>query len=73
MTSDEVEASVRRMGLSLCAVGLLAAAIGGGWLLFASADRPAQLVIGGLVTALVGALVLLFVPDRLPPEERERE
>lgn len=71
MASEEVEASVRRLGFSLSAVGVLAAAVGGAGLVFTSSQRAAQLAIGGLVTALIGAIVLLFVPDRLPPEERE--
>lgn len=72
VASEEVESSVRRLGASLSAVGVLAAAVGAGWLLFSSSERAVQLAIGGLVTALIGAMVLLFVPDRLPPEERER-
>jgi uncharacterized membrane protein YeaQ/YmgE (transglycosylase-associated protein family) len=71
VASDEVEASVRRLGASLSAVGLLTALVGGLWLWISSAPRAAQVAIGGLVTALIGAVVLLFVPDRLPPEERE--
>jgi len=71
VASDEVEASVRRLGASLCIVGVLAALVGVAWLAFGSSERAAQVAIGGLITGLVGAMVLLFVPDRLPPEERE--
>jgi uncharacterized membrane protein YeaQ/YmgE (transglycosylase-associated protein family) len=72
VASDEVESSVRRLGASLSAVGVLAAAVGGVWMLVSANETAIQLAIGGLITALIGALVLLFVPDRLPPEERER-
>jgi uncharacterized membrane protein YeaQ/YmgE (transglycosylase-associated protein family) len=70
VASDEVESSVRRLGASLSAVGVLAAAVGGVWLLVSANETAVHLAIGGLVTGLIGALVLLVVPDRLPPEER---
>lgn len=64
------EASVRRFGLSLAAVGVLAALVGGAWIAWAASQRAVQLAIGGLVTALIGTLLLLLAPDRLPPEQR---
>lgn len=70
MLSDEGQRWVRRLGASLSAVGVLAAFVGGAWLLIASSPRAGQLAIGGLVTALIGTLLLLVAPDTLPPEER---
>lgn len=72
MPSDERERWLRRLGASLSALGVLAALVGVAWLAISEAQRAVQLTIGGLVTGLIGAAVLLFVPDRVPPEERER-
>lgn len=72
MTTRARERWLRRLGASLSAVGVLAALVGAAWLVLSTSERAAQLAIGGLITGLVGAMVLLLVPDRLPPQERER-
>lgn len=70
MPGDRSERWLRRLGASLSAVGLLAALAGAGWLLVSANSRAGQMAIGGLVTGLVGAMLLLLAPDRLPPGER---
>lgn len=68
--SDEVDQLLRRAGLALAVLGLAAAGVGAISLALGGPQRTAQMAIGGLVTALVGAMLLLFAPDTLPPEER---
>lgn len=68
--SDEVERIVRRAGTALAILGVAATVFGILWLVISPVERGVQLAIGGLVTALLGSVLLLFAPDRLPPSER---
>lgn len=67
----------RRAGLALALLGALAGLAAGAWWALAELtgwvamdERVTAFGVAGLVVGLVGALVLLAFPDRLPPEER---
>lgn len=73
----EWEQRVRRLGGGLTALALLGVLVGGavyGYTALvadgALTDRATQLIVGSLITGILGSMLLLIAPDTLPPEER---
>lgn len=74
----DAETRVRRIGGALAGLGALAGilaglALGAMALLGEPAwrQRVVGMGVGGLVVGIVGAMLLLFTADTVPPEERD--
>lgn len=72
MLEDDHARSLRLASGGLTLVGLAVFAGGLVWLLLTSNQNAVRVAVGGLVAGLVGSLVLLFVPDKVPPGDRDR-
>ncbi len=67
----------RRIGGGLTAIALLGVLVGGTIYGYTAhigtgdmTDRATQLIVGSLITGIVGSMLLLLAPDTVPPEQR---